>query len=250
MNKTRWCWMVLVLAGCMLVGCQDGQDFSWPWEKTPAKSPAETAKSPADSTKSEQESQPQPVPPPAADAKTPKEAKPSMTESANPKVVLETTKGNMTLELYPDKAPKTVENFLTYVDDGFYNGTIFHRVIPGFMIQGGGFTSEMQQKKTRETIPNEAANGLKNQKGTIAMARTPDPHSASSQFFINVADNDFLNFQDATEQGYGYCVFGQVVDGMDVAEKIVKVKTGRHGPHGDVPTEPIAIEKAYRLQSE
>ena len=145
--------------------------------------------------------------------------------SENPVVLLETTSGDILVELYPDKAPETVANFLKYVDNGFYNNTIFHRVIPGFMIQGGGLTARMQQKDTEAPIKNEADNGLKNDRGTIAMARTMDPHSATAQFFINLVDNDFLNFQAPSGNGWGYCVFGKVTEGMDVVDKIAKVKT-------------------------
>lgn len=166
---------------------------------------------------------------------------PSMAETQNPQVKLTTTHGVIVLELYPEKAPITVENFLNYANDGFYTGTIFHRVIPNFMIQGGGFTADMTQKETGPTIQNEANNGLKNETGTIAMARTPDPHSASSQFFINVNNNEFLNFQSATSQGYGYAVFGRVIEGMEVVESIVQVPTGRQGMHQDVPQEAIEI---------
>lgn len=159
-------------------------------------------------------------------------------------VKLHTNFGVITLELDAAKAPATVANFLQYVNDGFYNNTIFHRVIDNFMIQGGGFEPDMSQKPTRDTIQNEADNGLKNDKYTIAMARTPDPHSATAQFFINVADNDFLNFTAPNSQGWGYCVFGKVVDGSDVVDKIRKVKTGSKGGHQDVPVEDVIIEKA------
>lgn len=172
----------------------------------------------------------------------------SMTEAANPKVHIETNKGTLVLELYPDKAPETVENFLGYVREGFYDGTIFHRVIPGFMIQGGGFTPDMEQKPTRAPIPNEADNGLSNERGTIAMARTPDPHSATAQFFINVVDNDFLDFKSETPQGWGYCVFGRVVEGMETADAIVAVPTGRRGMHQDVPLEPVVMEKVTIIE--
>lgn len=158
-------------------------------------------------------------------------------------VKMQTSKGTITLELYPDKAPITVENFLGYVRDGFYDGTVFHRVIPGFMIQGGGFGPDMSEKPTRSPIQNEANNGLKNDAGTIAMARTPNPHSASSQFFINLKDNDFLNFTAETQQGWGYAVFGKVTDGMDVVNAIATVSTGSRGAHQDVPVEPVIIEK-------
>ena len=164
--------------------------------------------------------------------------------AANPVVELSTSLGPIRIELYPDKAPKTVANFLQYVQDRFYDGTIFHRVIPGFMIQGGGFTPDMEQKKTRDPIPNEAQNGLKNRVGTVAMARTPNPHSATSQFFINVADNAFLDFTGPTQQGWGYCVFGRVVEGMEVVDKIKAVPTGRRGFHQDVPLEDVIIERA------
>jgi len=164
-----------------------------------------------------------------------------------PTVLLKTTLGDITLELDDQKAPATVKNFLVYVDEGQFDSTIFHRVIDNFMIQGGGFTADMKQKSTHANIKNEADNGLKNMKGTIAMARTSDPHSASSQFFINTADNDFLNFKSATPQGFGYCVFGKVIAGDDVIAKIGKVKTGHKGGHGDVPNETIEIIKATRL---
>jgi peptidyl-prolyl cis-trans isomerase B (cyclophilin B) len=156
-------------------------------------------------------------------------------------VKLHTNHGTITLELDAEKAPKTVENFLQYVRDGFFDGTIFHRVIDGFMIQGGGFEPGMTQKPTRDAIENEAANGLKNEAYTIAMARTPNPNSATAQFFINIANNSFLNFTAPTPQGYGYAVFGKVVEGMDVVDKIKKVKTGSRSGHQDVPMEDIVI---------
>lgn len=161
-----------------------------------------------------------------------------------PRVKLQTSHGDMIIELDAEKAPKTVENFLAYVKDGFYDGTIFHRVIPGFMIQGGGFDESMNQKPTRDPIPNEADNGLKNDRFTIAMARTNDPHSATAQFFINVADNDFLNHSSPSPSGWGYAVFGTVTEGSDVAQKIETVKTGNHGFHQDVPIEAVIIEQA------
>ncbi|NWG30092.1 MAG: peptidyl-prolyl cis-trans isomerase [Rhodocyclaceae bacterium] len=159
-------------------------------------------------------------------------------------IKLTTNLGAITLELDAEKAPKTVANFLDYVQAGHYDGTIFHRVINGFMIQGGGFTPGMKQKPTKAPIENEAANGLKNVRGTIAMARTSDPHSATAQFFINVADNDFLDFRAPSGNGWGYCVFGRVVEGMDVVDKIKGVKTGSKGFHQDVPVEDVIIEKA------
>jgi peptidyl-prolyl cis-trans isomerase B (cyclophilin B) len=159
-------------------------------------------------------------------------------------VKLHTNLGTITLELDAAKAPTTVENFLAYVNSGFYTNTIFHRVIDGFMIQGGGFEPGMKQKPTKGTIKNEADNGLKNQAYTVAMARTPDPHSASSQFFINVSDNDFLDFRAANAKEFGYCVFGKVVDGKDVVDQIKKVATGTRGMHGDVPAADVVITKA------
>lgn len=159
-------------------------------------------------------------------------------------ISLHTNYGVIKLNLFADKAPATVENFISYVKDGFFDNTIFHRVINGFMIQGGGFTPDMQQKDTKGQIKNEANNKVPNKKGTIAMARTNDPHSATCQFFINVADNDFLNFSSETGSGWGYCVFGEVVEGMDVIDEIKKVPTGRSGGHSDVPVKPVIIEKA------
>lgn len=164
-------------------------------------------------------------------------------------IILHTNYGDITLKMHADKAPKTVENFLEYVNQGFFDGTIFHRVIPGFVIQGGGFDASMNQKETMDPIQNEADNQLSNKKGTICMARTMDPHSASSQFFINIADNDFLNHQEKTPQGWGYCVFGEVTEGMDVVEKMAKVKTGEVNGHENVPVEPILIEKVEVLES-
>jgi peptidyl-prolyl cis-trans isomerase B (cyclophilin B) len=158
-------------------------------------------------------------------------------------VKLHTNHGIITLELDAEKAPLTVANFLQYAEQGFYNNTIFHRVINNFMIQGGGFEPGMKQKTTMPNIKNEAANGLKNDTYTVAMARTPDPHSASSQFFINVAKNDFLNFKAADANNFGYCVFGKVTDGTDVVDKIKKVKTGSRAGHQDVPVEDVIIEK-------
>ena len=157
-------------------------------------------------------------------------------------VTIATTVGQMTLELDADNAPKTVENFLAYASSGFYDGTIFHRVINNFMIQGGGFTTDMEQKPTQAPVDNEANNGLKNERGTIAMARTKDPHSATAQFFINVQDNDFLNHTGENMQGWGYTVFGKITQGEDVLDKIRCVQTGSQGGHQDVPTEPIIIE--------
>ncbi|MDD6174022.1 MAG: peptidylprolyl isomerase [Elusimicrobiaceae bacterium] len=163
-------------------------------------------------------------------------------------VLLKTNKGDIVLELNAEKAPQTVENFVKYVNDGHYNGTIFHRVIKGFMIQGGGFDADMNQKQTRSPIMNEADNGLKNDKYTIAMARTSDPDSATAQFFINSNDNDFLNFRSQTMQGWGYAVFGKVVAGENVVDAIEVVPTTRKFPHDDVPVQPVVIEKAEVLK--
>lgn len=158
-----------------------------------------------------------------------------------PVVEFDTTMGQIVIELNQEKAPVTVANFLDYVDSGHYNGTIFHRVIGDFMIQGGGFDANMNEKRTGTPIKNEANNGLKNDVGTIAMARTSDPHSATAQFFINVKNNSFLNYSSPTTQGYGYTVFGKVIDGMDVVHAIESVPTGKYGHHGDVPTQPVVI---------
>ena len=159
-------------------------------------------------------------------------------------IKLHTSHGVITLELDSEKAPLTVQNFIDYVNSGHYDNTIFHRVIDNFMIQGGGFEPGMIQKKTRTSIQNEGANGLKNDKYTVAMARTSDVHSASAQFFINVADNDFLNYTASTSQGFGYCVFGKVVEGQDVVDRIKKVKTGDRGGHQNVPLENVTVQKA------
>lgn len=161
-----------------------------------------------------------------------------------PIVELDTTYGNIVIELNAEKAPITVANFIDYVESGHYDGLIFHRVIDGFMIQGGGMDSEMNEKRTGTPIKNEADNGLKNTTGTIAMARTSDPHSATAQFFINVRDNDFLNYSSPTPQGWGYAVFGRVIEGMDIVNQIKSVPTGRFGYHADVPTTPIVINSA------
>ncbi len=169
----------------------------------------------------------------------------------NPRVRMQTNMGVVEMELYRDKAPKTVENFLRYVQDGFYDGTIFHRVIKNFMIQGGGFTTDYTKKPTRSPVANEADNGLKNDRGTVAMARTSDPHSATAQFFINVVDNGFLNHRTPTPRGWGYTVFGRVTEGMDVVDEIRRVKTGSGGPFGkDVPQEPVIIEKMTVVQAQ
>ena len=163
------------------------------------------------------------------------------------RVRMSTILGDMTLELDAEKAPKTVENFVNYATSGFYDGTIFHRVINNFMVQGGGFDADMRQKTTEAPIDNEANNGLKNNRGTIAMARTMDPHSATAQFFINVSDNDFLNHTAENMQGWGYAVFGQVVEGQEVLDKIRVVSTGSQAGHQDVPVDPVVIESVTVL---
>ena len=162
----------------------------------------------------------------------------------NPKINIETTKGKIVLQLNSEKAPVTVSNFLEYVKSGHYDGTVFHRVIQNFMIQGGGFTADMRQKAVNDPIKNEADNGLKNDRGTIAMARTPNPHSATAQFFINTVDNSFLNHKSKDMNGWGYAVFGKVIEGMGVVDTIASVKTGIKGGHRDVPVEPVVILKA------
>ncbi len=168
--------------------------------------------------------------------------------STSPRVKLETSMGDIVIELDATKAPKTAANFVDYVKDGFYNGTVFHRVMDGFMIQGGGFETGLKQKPTKAPIDNEANNGLKNNKYTIAMARTNDPHSATAQFFINVADNDFLNHTAPTPNGWGYAVFGKVVSGTEVVDKIKGVKTGNSGFHQNVPTQDVIINKAVIVE--
>ena len=163
--------------------------------------------------------------------------------TTNTIISIKTTSGDIKIELFDDKAPKTSQNFKEYIKSGYFNDTIFHRVIKDFMIQGGGFTLDMQEKETLPPIKNEANNMVMNERGTIAMARTNDPHSASAQFFINLKDNNFLNFKDETIQGWGYCVFGKVLEGMETVDEIAKVKTGSYGPHQDVPNEPIIIKE-------
>jgi cyclophilin family peptidyl-prolyl cis-trans isomerase len=168
-------------------------------------------------------------------------------ERSNPMVVVETSEGTFKIELWADKAPVTVKNFLRYVDDGFYDGTIFHRVISGFMVQGGGLTADMKEKKAGDAIKNEAAEDLKNDRGTLAMARTNAIHSATSQFFINVVDNDFLNHKNKAPTGYGYAVFGKVIEGMDVVDKIKAVPTTTVGYFENVPATPVVIKSIKRL---
>jgi peptidylprolyl isomerase/peptidyl-prolyl cis-trans isomerase B (cyclophilin B) len=172
---------------------------------------------------------------------------PAAGQPANPRVLIETSKGNITVELFPANAPQSVTNFLRYVESGFYDGLMFHRVIPGFMIQGGGMMPDMTEKPNGAPILNEADNGLKNLRGTLAMARTGEPHSATSQFFINLADNSFLNHRGKSVEGWGYAVFGRVVDGMDVVDAIAAVPRGNRGPHGDVPVDPIVMKRVSLL---
>ncbi|MDR3362939.1 MAG: peptidyl-prolyl cis-trans isomerase [Desulfovibrio sp.] len=166
----------------------------------------------------------------------------------NPMVLLETSSGDILIELFSDNAPKTVENFLRYVDEGFYENTIFHRVIPGFMIQGGGLSARMEEKETGAQVQNEADNGIKNIRGTLAMARTRDPHSATAQFYINLVDNSFLDHTEPTPSGWGYCVFGKVAEGMDVVDKIAKIKTRPQGIHENVPVEMVLVTGASRFE--
>ena len=169
---------------------------------------------------------------------------------ANPQVEVRTNMGSFVIELYPENAPNTVKNFLQYVNEGFYNGTIFHRVIPGFMIQGGGFTTKFEEKPTRPAIKNEAGNGLRNGVGMVSMARTADPHSATAQFFVNVAENPTLDFKAPTNEGYGYTPFGRVVKGIDTVANIVKVPTGPgKPPHQDVPKKPVIIERMHVIET-
>ncbi|HMM47266.1 MAG TPA: peptidylprolyl isomerase [Thiobacillaceae bacterium] len=168
---------------------------------------------------------------------------PAVGDPANPRVLIETSKGKLTVELFPAQAPLSTENFLRYVESGFYDGLIFHRVIPGFMIQAGGMMPDMSEKPNGAPIVNEAGNGLRNLRGTLAMARTAEPHSATSQFFINVADNRFLDHRGKSVEGFGYAVFGQVVDGMEVVDAIAGVPRGVRGPHGDVPLEPVVMQR-------
>ena len=174
---------------------------------------------------------------------------PAAGQPANPRVLIETGKGNITLELFPHNAPQSAANFLSYAKSGFYDGLVFHRVIPGFMIQGGGMTPDMAKKPNGEPIRNEADNGLKNLRGTLAMARTGDPHSATSQFFINVVDNALLNHRGQSVAGWGYAVFGQVVGGMEVVDAIVAVPRGSRGPHDDVPLEAVVMQRVSVLSA-
>ena len=185
----------------------------------------------------------------AESAETPAAEPAADTPAANPQVVIETNKGKIVAELYPGKAPKTVENFLAYVESGFYDGTVFHRVIPGFMVQGGGFTQDLVKKDTRPAIENEADNGLRNGRGTLAMARTNAPHSATAQFFINLVDNGFLDFRAKNARSWGYAVFGKVTEGLDVVDAIATVSTGSKNRMRNVPVEPVIITKVSVRQA-
>lgn len=215
--------LVLAYALLLLVGCSE--------QSKPASQPASPTRSTAT---------------PQASSATPAAVDPAIAADPTPVVELHTSKGVIVVQLDRVKAPLTVANFLRYVEEKFYDGTVFHRVISDFMIQGGGFTPQLSRKDTHAPIHNEADNGLKNLRGTLAMARTSMVHSASSQFFINVKDNDFLNHTRKDSQGYGYCVFGQVIEGMDVVDRIKQVATGNQQGMGDVPNEPVVIEKAIR----
>jgi cyclophilin family peptidyl-prolyl cis-trans isomerase len=224
---------LVIATGCG--GSPPPEDAAAP-EKTAE--PAAEAPAPAEPVGKEEA-----APPPEKKAEPQAKSAPA----GNPVVVMETSKGTIKIELYPDKAPETVANFLRYVDDKFYDGTIFHRVIPRFMIQGGGMTPDMHEKPTGDPIKNESANGLANNRGTIAMARLPDPHSASSQFFINHITNVGLNRGERDE--WGYCVFGKVTDGMDVVDAIAQVQTGNRDGSGNVPVEPVIIKSVRRASA-
>ncbi len=226
-------WMtggLIVVSLFLMTGCSDGKDIHQPDEANPAK-PTELTSSLGPADTSSPGDEPQTVAP---------------MEKTKPMVIIETSLGEITVELWADRAPITVESFLAYVDEGFYDGTVFHRVIAEFMIQGGGFTPQLQKKETRDSIQNEASAELKNERGTIAMARTGEIHSATSQFFINTVDNDFLDHRDETPRGFGYAVFGKVVEGMEVVDRIRAVSTRTAGGMGDVPAEPVVIESIRR----
>ncbi len=230
MPSTRLIWLIaLVMLAALAFGCSSG-------EEAPAAedtSAAETAPDPEEA-----------APPPEEESA--EEAAEDLADvgSGYPVIEMATSMGMIKLELYPDKAPKTVENFLTYVRDGFFDGTIFHRVMPKFVIQGGGFTPDMTEKETRSPIMNEADNGLRNDRYTICMARLPDPHSATSQFFINTKNNDVLNHRSKDQSGWGYAVFGKVTEGSDVVDAIEKVPTSSAGGHDNVPVDAVVIESA------
>jgi cyclophilin family peptidyl-prolyl cis-trans isomerase len=244
MKALRFVFLLVLAVGLLIAtGCGGApppeetaapESEAAPPAETPSEAPA--AEEPVEKT------EPAPVPEKKAEPQAKKSA-----PAGNPMVVMETSKGTMRIELYPDKAPETVANFLRYVDDGFYDGTIFHRVIKGFMIQGGGMTPDMNEKANRAPIKNESANGLANLRGTLAMARTSDPHSATSQFFINHVTNIPLNRGERDE--WGYCVFGKVIEGIEVVDTIATVATGNKGPHANVPAEPVLIKSARRASA-
>ncbi len=235
--RTRvWTASAAVVAGWILAGCYEEKPAT-PQPRTPAAETAEEKKPAAPA---------RPATPPAAEPVTPASTKPAATQpGAENRVTMETNFGTIVIELDPEKAPITVKNFLAYVDDKHYDGTLFHRVIPNFMIQGGGFEPGMKEKPTKPGIQNEAKNGLKNLRGTVAMARTNAPHSATSQFFINVQDNAFLDYPG--RDGWGYCVFGKVVEGMDVVDKIKVVPTKSVGMHQNVPQVDVIIKSIRRM---
>ena len=240
MKSTRWLAALLLSVALLLtVACGSSEPEA---EAPPVEEPAaETAKLEPPAEEAEPTPAPEPVvEEPAAPAPQPKAAPKKAEPAGPPMVVVQTSKGAIKIELYPDKAPETVENFMAYVNAGYYDGTIFHRVIPDFMIQGGGFTPDMEKKETREPVKNEAKNGLKNERGTIAMARTFMPHSATSQFFINHVNNAMLD--NSEQNGWGYCVFGKVVEGMDVVDAIAAVATKNEGPYQNVPVTPVVIQ--------
>ena len=256
---TKWKLLILAVLSIgliALIGCGGSappEDTSKKTEEPPAKTeepPAEPeTKDDAGAAAKKEEApletaklEPPPAPKKEAPAPAPK------VEPKNPTVIMETSMGRMKIELYQDRAPGTVKNFLQYVDAKFYDGTIFHRVIPQFMVQGGGFTPGMNEKPTRAPIQNESANGLSNLRGTLAMARTPDPHSASSQFFINLPAGQRNQFLDKAQSrdGWGYCVFGKVIEGLETIDKIAAVPTGNRGGHQDVPVEPVVIKSVRR----
>jgi peptidyl-prolyl cis-trans isomerase A (cyclophilin A) len=243
MKALRFLFLLTLALGLLIAtGC--GGSAPPPEEKTAPETKAEPATPPAEQPPAEQPPEEQEAAP-APEKKAPQAKKSA--PAGNPVVVMETSKGTMKIELYPDKAPETVANFLRYVDDGFYNGTIFHRVIKGFMIQGGGMTPDMSEKPTRAPIKNESANGLANLRGTLAMARSGDPHSATSQFFINHVTNISLNRGQQNE--WGYCVFGKVIDGIDVMDAIAAVPTGNKEEYRNVPLEPVVIKSVRRASA-
>lgn len=244
MKALRFLFLLTLAIGALIAtGCGGSpppEDASAPEEKAEPAAEAPAEEAPNDAVEKEEA-----APPPEKKAEP--QAKKKSAPAGNPVVVMETSKGTMKIELYPDKAPETVANFLRYVDDGFYDGTIFHRVIPRFMIQGGGMLPDMTEKPTRDPIKNESANGLSNNRGTLAMARTGDPHSATSQFFINHITNVALNRGERDE--WGYAVFGKVTEGLDVLDAIAQVPTGNKAGHRNVPNEPVVIKSVRRASA-